>query len=266
LNCATCPTVTVLDVDRDYFAFSAEEFTKMVGFDDWHNVEFRIVQSGSHSWEGVIRVYNRIDENPFKPFAFGGYGNWEVNDTITLKSCSNPDLIPCKDVTFGECDIPKYKVLSKMSQPSVQLCNAECYDTYNCTTYSYNKQTKECTLTTNKMGDYRPRCNIIAGPADKFLDDCMWHINDQVCDSHLEEDCDYNGELLDRYPAGSIVSAISCEKVCKIFPDCKYWIFHDREALCILKRDGRKTCNGWGGPKEPSYDHCQNQTMSRHAL
>merc|ERR1712198_465119 len=41
LNCATCPTVTVLDVDRKYFEFSAEEFSEMVGFDDWHNTEFR---------------------------------------------------------------------------------------------------------------------------------------------------------------------------------------------------------------------------------
>merc|ERR1711872_441207 len=74
LNCATCPTVTVLDVDRKRFDFSAEEFTKMVGFDGWPKHEFRIVQSGSHSWEGMIRVQNRKDGTPF-----GCCGNWEVN-------------------------------------------------------------------------------------------------------------------------------------------------------------------------------------------
>jgi len=176
---------------------------------------------------------------------------------------------PCKDVTFGECDIKKSKVLSKMSQPSVQLCNAECYDTYNCTTYNYNKQTKECILATNKPLDYRTFCNIRAGPVDKSINYCVEHIKDQVCDSLLEEDCEYNGELLRSYDPGQIISAAFCQEACitkNWAPKCKYWIFHNRERKCILKRDGRKKCNGWGGPKEPSFDHCQNLTMSRNEL
>jgi len=180
---------------------------------------------------------------------------------------------PCKDVTFGECDIKKYRVVNKMSQPSVQLCNAECYDTYNCTTYSYDKQTKECILTTNKMGDYRSRdCKIVAGPAAGTIDtetvsifDCMEQINKQICDSLLEENCEYNGEVLDKIPRGEVGG--TCQRICQIrAPKCKYWIDNKKEDLCILKRDGRKTCNGWGGPKEPSFDHCQNLTMIRRAL
>jgi len=191
--------------------------------------------------------------------------------SILLISCLSFDfgtaevVNPCKDVTFGECDIQKYGVVSKMSQPSVQLCNAECYDTYNCTTYSYNKQTKECTLTNNEYfitGDYRQLCKIRAGPVDKSIIDCLEHISDQVCDSLLEQDCEYNGELLEEFPSGEISSDNDCEDLCKMSaPDCKYWIYHIRESSCILKRDGRKKCNGWGGPKEPSFDHCQNLTM-----
>merc|ERR1712136_658334 len=106
LNCATCPTVTVLDVwspkttnTWQYFTFSAEEFSKMVGFDDWHNNEFRIVQSGSHSWEGMITVYKDGDWNTPTGIKHlnAGPDDWKVGDTITLKSCSNPDLTPCKD-------------------------------------------------------------------------------------------------------------------------------------------------------------------------
>merc|ERR1712126_313298 len=43
----------------------------------------------------------------------------------------------------------------------VQLCNAECHNTYNCTNYRYNNQTKECTLMNE---EYRGFCNIKAGP------------------------------------------------------------------------------------------------------
>merc|ERR1712136_273948 len=92
LNCATCPTVTVLDVlptrdgDAEFFTFSAEEFSKMVGFDDWNEGEFRIVQSGSHSVEYMINVYNSKDENHPTSVGSSGIlqvGAVEVNDTIT---------------------------------------------------------------------------------------------------------------------------------------------------------------------------------------
>ena len=88
--------MTVLDVwprkfgDGEFFTFSAEEFSKMVGFDDWHNHEFRVVQSGSLSWEGMINVYHWKPPTGVKSFSSSG---WKVNDTITLKSCSNPGKI-----------------------------------------------------------------------------------------------------------------------------------------------------------------------------
>jgi len=174
----------------------------------------------------------------------------------------------CKDVTFGECDIKKNRVIRKTSQRSVQLCNAECYDTCNCTTYSYNDQSKECTLVS---AEYRPGdCNIRAGPADRSINswyDCLHHIEDQICDSHLEQVCEYNGELLRRFLIGEIGDTAKCHHQCQLrAPHCKYWIFHYRESLCILKRDGRKKCNGWGGPKEPSFDKCENLTISRHDI
>merc|ERR1712198_798060 len=171
----------------------------------------------------MVRVHkSKDDDTPFGKRAFkSAKDDWKVGDTISLKSCVNPDLTPCKDVTYGECDIEKSEVLSKTSKQSVQLCNAECYDTYNCTNYRYNNQTKECTLMTNKTDDYRWNCNIQAGPGDKFMYECMKYTSDQVCDAHLEEDCEYNGELLRREIGFG--SAITCEDECKLHsPDCKY--------------------------------------------
>jgi len=183
-------------------------------------------------------------------------------ETIIEKCFQAAEVIgPCTDVTFGECDFQNIKVLSKTSQQSVQLCNAECYDTHNCTNYSYNKQTKECILTTNELGNYRTHCRIWAAPVDQSFDYCIKHIRDQDCDALIEQDCEYDGELLKRYT--TISSYDRCQYACKIVAGCKYWIFQ-KSDLCILKRDGRKKCNGWGGPKEPSFDYCQNSTLSRH--
>jgi len=173
-----------------------------------------------------------------------------------LKSCSNPDLTPCKDVTFGGCenDYIKSKVSSKKSLQTVQLCNAECHDTYNCTNYRYNNQTKECTLMNE---EYRGFCNITAGPLVKRVTNCLAQIDNQICDSHLEEDCEYHGGHLDTYPEKQ---PDACQIWCEFrAPDCKYWIHDQAKALCILKKDGRKTCNVLGGPKQPSHDYCKSK-------
>merc|ERR1719430_737856 len=272
-NADTCRSVTVLESLNltggvgKHFRFSAEEFSDMVGYDKWEFEEFEVVQSGSQSWEGTIQV--RKDKNTSYGWKFyeASDGDWKVNDTITLKNCSNPVRNPCKDVTFGGCDLIKSKVLRKISLQTVQLCNEECDNTYKCTTYRFIDQTKECILTTNEKGDYRADCNIIAGPTDMVPSDCLMQIGNQICDFHLEEDCDYNGELLMKPSQGDVGDANTCQEFCKVRSRyCKYWIYHKREDLCILNRDGRRTCTAREGPKEPSYDQCKHLTKSRYAL
>jgi len=170
--------------------------------------------------------------------------------------CNEENDNPCKDVTFGECrpNTLNSKVISINSLQSVQLCNEDCYNTAKCTNYRYNNRTKECTLIT---GEYRDSCDMIAGPVDKYPTDCLGQIRNPICDSHVEEDCEYNGELLQELPDGAIWGASECQKLCKSqAPDCKYWIHHE-PALCILKKDGRKTCKVLGGPKAPAYDQCK---------
>jgi len=180
---------------------------------------------------------------------------------------------PCKDVTFGGCNLQRSdKVLSKKQVQTVQLCNEECYNTDNCNIYRYNNETKECTLTTNVIegydyiSDYRTQCDIQAGPPDNDPRDCLDHIGKQICDSYLEEECEYSGELL-LAEGADIDGVTACWTYCKTHsPDCKYWIYDKFERECILKRDGGKTCTALGGPKEPSYAYCKNLTMSSHAL
>jgi len=264
---STCPTVTVLGTwDGDlgtHFVFSAEEFSNMVGYEEWDGQEYVIVQSGSNSWEGVVSVSKGGKSSSFTISGDeSAAGELKVSDTISLKSCINPDKHPCKDVTFGNCDRYHFLgpiTLSKKSQKTVQLCNADCYVTDNCTNYRYNNQTNECTLMSK---DYRGgMCEINAGPRDKKVIDCIGQyegLNNEVCDFHMEEDCEYNGELLMRYLDGEITSADTCQENCRSDSDCKYWIYNNSEISCILKRDGKKTCTVLGGPKQPSYDQCQN--------
>ena len=83
--------------------------------------------------------------------------------------------------------------------------------------------------------------------------------NEQTCDYQLEEECEYNGELLYKYQEGEIASAASCQNECKIEKSkCKSWIYHIKESLCILMRDEKKSCNALGGPKKYTVKQCEN--------
>ena len=75
---------------------------------------------------------------------------------------------------------------------------------------------------------------------DKNTVDCLMQIRNPICDSHVEEECKYNGENLFDIDTDELSN---CQETCeKSAPDCKYWIHDKLTKSCILKRDARKTC------------------------
>jgi len=162
----------------------------------------------------------------------------------------------CEDVTFGECEWPPIKELKTIPSESTELCNRECYGSNLCNFYRYKNETNECTLFREK---YRAEdCNIRAAPKDKSATECLFRDRDMDCDSMVAEDCEYTGELLREDAAGDVDSAETCQDRCTTQSDCKYWVFYKREAKCILKKDGQKTCKIWSGQKMSinDYDYC----------
>jgi len=93
---SVCPKVTVRHSphkEGKYFYFLPYEFTQMVGTDRWAGKEYEIIQDGSNSWTGKVKVW---DVN----MGQGGYGyksngkaegDWKKGDTITLKACSEAE-------------------------------------------------------------------------------------------------------------------------------------------------------------------------------
>ena len=67
----------------------------MVGYDDWDEHEFEVVQNGSHSWEGIVKVWSEYGSPYGGKLEEAAPGDWEISDTITLKSCSNPGKMSC---------------------------------------------------------------------------------------------------------------------------------------------------------------------------
>ena len=81
-----------------YFTFSEEEMNQMLGTRDWDQKKIKVVQKGSRSWVGEVKIYNN-NNYMFSQWLTGEwriYGEratggadwqWKAGDSIHLSSC-----------------------------------------------------------------------------------------------------------------------------------------------------------------------------------
>merc|ERR1712126_140148 len=161
----------------------------------------------------------------------------------------------CKDVTFGECPNSHEKTIDILIASKIETCQHACLLVQDCNFYRFNHQTKECTLMTSVH--YKSICNITAAPAEKQISTCLTTL--QPCGSQGEEECEYTGNDVKRFQPGWIMSDVVCQEQCQILATtCKYWIYNSWGKTCILKGEGTRICNVYGGPKYPSYEECRD--------
>ena len=88
---ATCPTVNVLNTNHwqqgdtgKYFYFAEEEFSTMVGYEDWSGKTFEVMQLGSQSWTGQVKVWKHVSgaHGRREPLSGASAGQWQTGDTI----------------------------------------------------------------------------------------------------------------------------------------------------------------------------------------
>ena len=104
---ADCATVSVLHTkhpdhgDRgQYFFFDENDFTKMVGEKDWNVKKYEVIQRGSRSWTGTIKVWAGNNQNGAhgrrdtgkKGNKNAAAGEWAQGDTIQLKACGEAGI------------------------------------------------------------------------------------------------------------------------------------------------------------------------------
>jgi len=161
----------------------------------------------------------------------------------------------CKNATIGECSIPLLDVFMNFTSRSVQQCQANCLHVTKCLIFRFDGH--NCLLLTT---GYRSDCKVKAGPPHIPIMDCFGLFENGMCNSLLEEDCEYLGEDFGP-PQFDIRSPSMCQEVCEANSGCKYWIYHD-DKRCILKKDSRRNCKTWVGPKEPSFDYCRHLKLN----
>jgi len=169
----------------------------------------------------------------------------------------------CKDVIFNGCHIP---ISQRLGEPTPTGTTERCWDTCHrnrdCRYYKYDRENDLCTLLEN---DYRSFCDIMGGPVNTKVTTCL-KVDTVKCDAEMEEDCEYNtsdGKNLYTSRPGAVTQPDSCQRLCEgaWAPDCKYWIHDQAKNLCILKREGKKTCKISGGPKEPKWQFCRDNDL-----
>jgi len=170
----------------------------------------------------------------------------------------------CKDVTFGECTISKAEIAQQLNISNseipnkismIEICHNICFKTDYCGLYRFNHQTQECTL---MRGSYKSLCKIRAAPMEIQMSSCLMSIH--PCDRQTEEDCEYTGNDIKKYRPGVITDDDVCQEECqKLAPTCKYWIYNIIERVCILKGEGTRICNAYGGLRNgPPYKECHD--------
>jgi len=169
----------------------------------------------------------------------------------------------CKDATFGECTINPLEIartvnISKFGNPKIiskiELCQNICTSNDFCRLYRFNNQTQECEVLRNS---YKSQCTIRAGPMEIQMSSCLMSIH--PCDKEIEADCEYTGNDVKKYPPGVITDDDVCQEECQnLAPTCKYWIYNIIERACILKGEGTRICNVYGGPRTPPHKECQD--------
>jgi len=179
------------------------------------------------------------------------------NYTLQFKTESQ-----CLDVTFGECDIPLEDYLEHYDNLKPEgivkdekwKCNSMCSDFPKCQSYRYIYETNNCTLYQSRYKE--EYCNIRAAPIDASAIECLFVESGHLCDTIVEEDCEYHGKLVNKFRQGSIASSDVCKEQCKVFaPDCKYWIYKDKEQECILRDSAKRTCSLKSGEKMTTRDY-----------
>ena len=104
---AKCATVSVLHTNHPrhgdngkYFFLDEKDFNNMVGKKDWKDNTFEVIQRGSKSWTGTIKVWNSSNQYGFHGRRDTGEtgiknaetGEWAQGDTIQLKACAEAGI------------------------------------------------------------------------------------------------------------------------------------------------------------------------------
>ena len=84
-----------------------------------------------------------------------------------------------------------------------------------------------------------------------------------ACDRHIEEECEYIGNVIQVSHPGSIVDSTYCEGYCENaidpnFRECNYWYYMGPPSgnICTALESDDKICKAIGGPQKPSLEEC----------
>ena len=85
-------------------------------------------------------------------------------------------------------------------------------------------------------------------------------IKQDKCETFIDEDCKYQGDVLIKPPPGTTSDGVECQEMCQEFKDigCKYWVFLREEKSCTLYKSGKRKCSTKRGPYRPRFSRCKN--------
>ena len=74
-----------------YFYFDEKTFDYMVGHTDWNVKTFDIIQRGSRTWSGSVKVWRSSSDSDANgrrnPYEDAAENQWSPEDTLVMQNC-----------------------------------------------------------------------------------------------------------------------------------------------------------------------------------
>lgn len=167
----------------------------------------------------------------------------------------------CSLFTYGKCQPSQDELVDTYPLPesegAINICQEICQIVEACKYFTYDRNEELCFLYHYR---YLDSCDLIGGLAEPSLDTCEQEFEDS-CDSFVNENCEYEGELV--LEKADITDAHACQQLLNTIGfvyAADYFVYDSVTRFCSFYSGTLMTCYGVNGPDYPDLDTCQVST------
>ena len=165
--------------------------------------------------------------------------------------------------------------------PSVEECQWFCKELYSgeCTWFGFDTKTNQCNIFKGSITDYTSSCELVGYPKEPNVADCSTTLTgDDACFvSNNFVLCQKSNIALQyihpffknfregycRFEAYVILENLQfvqslehCQEACRHRPDCKFFLYEEKDKVCHLEGSQKRNCDVVHGLPNPPFGDC----------
>jgi len=142
--------------------------------------------------------------------------------------------------------------------PSVEECQWFCKELYSgeCTWFAFDSQTNQCNIFKGSITDYTSSCELVGYPKEPNVADCSTTLTgDDACYNFREGYCRFEDYVI-LENLQFVQSLEHCQEACRHRPDCKFFLYEEKDKVCHLEGSQKRNCDVVHGLPNPPFGDC----------